>query len=255
MSQDDHANAPDPWEGRDGDTVVNVLVVIALIGLLVLLLTPQVQQAGAGSASREKCMNNLKQIAVALHTYHDAYGSFPPAYVVDEPGTPLYSWRVLVLPYLDQQFLYEQFHLDESWDSPHNAALLKPVPSVFRCPTRVHKSQNDSPTCTHYAGVFGSRCVFQGAEPTTLSQITDDHAETLLAAEVTDADIPWSAPRDVDVTQHPKLGDRQGLSSDHPGGLFGMRADGAVRFVLEETDADTVRRLMIRNDGDEVGEF
>ncbi len=236
-----------PKRVRTGFTWRELLAVVAIIGLLVALLTPQVQQAGHGSARREACKDNLKQIGLALHLYHDAYGSFPPAYVVDELGKPLYSWRVLVLPYLDQGPLYEKFHLDERWDSPHNAPLLEPVPDVFRCPSHGVTSKNNSPSCTHYVGVFGPRCLFRGSEAVTRGEIIDDASQTLQVAEVTDVVIPWSAPQDIDIAQHPTFGDRQGFSSDHKAGLHGLFADGRVRFLTNETDADTDRRLIIRD--------
>src|SRR5262249_21734482 len=69
---------------------------------------------------RMQSTNNLKQIALAMHSYHDTMGRFPPAIVRDKEGKPLYSWRVLLLPYLEQQNLYNQFKLDEPWDSEHN---------------------------------------------------------------------------------------------------------------------------------------
>ena len=86
------------------------------------------------AAVRAQCVNNEKQIMLAMHNYHDVNGSFPPAFSRGKDGKPLLSWRVLLLPFLDQKALYDQFHLDEAWDSPHNRALITKMPEVFQCP-------------------------------------------------------------------------------------------------------------------------
>ena len=87
------------------------------------------------AAIRAQCTNNEKQIALALHNYHDQHNSFPPAFSQGKDGKPLLSWRVLILPFLDQQqALYDQFHLDEAWDSPHNRTLIAKMPAVLSLP-------------------------------------------------------------------------------------------------------------------------
>jgi RNA polymerase sigma factor (sigma-70 family) len=85
----------------------------------------------ASTAQRIKSMNNLRQIMLAIHNYHDANNRLP-ADVRDKDGKPLLSWRVLILPYLEQDNLYQQFHLDEPWDSEHNLKLLRQMPAVYR---------------------------------------------------------------------------------------------------------------------------
>ena len=79
-------------------------------------------------------MNNEKQIALAMHNYHAANDHLPPAAIKDKAGKPLLSWRVAILPYLEQAALYNKFHLDEPWDSPHNKALIASMPAVYACP-------------------------------------------------------------------------------------------------------------------------
>ena len=111
----------------------------ALVLLLVIVLSPR-SFPGAGEATRRaRCVNNLKQIGLAMYNYHDQYGCFPPAYTADEHGRPLHSWRVLLLPYLECEDLYDQLRLNEPWNSPYNQQVLKDsdVPSVFRCPSAV----------------------------------------------------------------------------------------------------------------------
>ena len=117
-----------------GFTLIELLVVIAIIAVLIALLLPAVQQARE-AARRSACKNNLKQIGLALHNYHNAYGSFPPAFVPDAEGHPAHSWRVLLLPYVDGEELYSLYRFDEPWNGPHNSKLADKIPSVYRCPS------------------------------------------------------------------------------------------------------------------------
>jgi hypothetical protein len=104
-----------------------LLVVIAIIAVLIAFLLPAVRSA-RGAAYRSHCSSNLKQIALALHNYHDTFGAFPPAYVADESGKPMHSWRVLILPFLESSPLYDKYRFDEPWDGPNNRQLLKHMP-------------------------------------------------------------------------------------------------------------------------------
>src|ERR1700676_3675353 len=119
---------------RRGFTLIELLVVIAIIAVLIALLLPAVQ-AAREAARRAQCVNNLKQIGLAMHNYHSTYDCFPPAVTADDQGRPLLSWRVLILPYLEEAPLYAQFHLDEPWDSPHNLPLASKMPRVYTCPS------------------------------------------------------------------------------------------------------------------------
>ena len=100
-------------------------------------LMDAVLQPVRDSAAQSQCTNNEKHIALAIHNYISSTrpkAMFPPAYTTSKDGKPLLSWRVLILPYLEQEALYKQFHLDEPWDSPHNRTLIARMPTVYRCP-------------------------------------------------------------------------------------------------------------------------
>lgn len=214
-----------------------------------MLMWPQFRGAKE-AARRSACTNNLKNIGVALREYRDKFGTLPPRYVADKTGKPLYSWRVLLLPYLHEEDLYRQFHLDEAWDGPHNKPLLEGIPEVYRCRTHGTISKNTDATSSHYSAAYGKDCAFEEGNPVLWDEITDDPSQTLLVLEVSDADIPWTAPIDVKFADHPTPGDRNGYSSDHVGGLHVLFADGESRFLSENTDPETFRRLMLRNDGE-----
>src|SRR4051812_9073955 len=91
------------------------------LGLAIAFFFSLSPSTGPREASkRTQCKNNLKEIALALHNYHEAYGCFPPAYIADKDGRPMHSWRVLILPYLDEKPLYLKYRFDEPWNGPHN---------------------------------------------------------------------------------------------------------------------------------------
>ena len=122
--------------------------------------------------------NNLKQIGLALHNYHDDYGSFPPAYVADEQGKPMHSWRVLLLPYVDHKWLYDQYRFDEPWDGPNNRKLHYISMDAYACPSS-SKALGRKPR-TDYMAVVGEETAWPGSESVTIPDIQDGTAETIM---------------------------------------------------------------------------
>ena len=108
-------------------------MVLGIIALLIALLLPAIRSAGP-AARRAQCVNNLKQIALALHNYEQAHKALPPAYTVDAKGRPLHSWRTLILPYLEQEPLYQTIDLSKPWNDPANAKALETAASRFSLP-------------------------------------------------------------------------------------------------------------------------
>lgn len=168
------------------------IVVLILAGPLLL------QQAGTRtareSAQRKTCLNNLRNIGVALLNYHTQWETFPPAHTVDAEGRPLHSWRVLILPLLDNQALYEKIDLTKAWDDPVNAEFRQQMPSVYRCPSDTGPEHH-----TSYIAVVGNDFVFNGEQARRLEEITDAPEQTLLIVEASGAEsFEWMAPRDSD---------------------------------------------------------
>jgi hypothetical protein len=115
------------------------LIAVGILGGLFLicgvaLLLPAVQ-AAREAARRSQCCNNLKQIGLALHNYHMVFKTLPFAVVTNEDGKPMQSWRVAILPFIEQPALVKQYDPREPWDSPKNRAISPMMPSVFRCPS------------------------------------------------------------------------------------------------------------------------
>src|SRR5206468_8126418 len=134
----------------------------------------KVRQAAAASRS----INNLKQIAIAMHSYHDTYNGFPPAAVCDKTGKPLLSWRVLILPYVEQGELYKEFKLDEPWDSEHNKKLIAKMPNVYALP----EVTPEKGTTTHYRVFVGNGAVFDYVKSCRLVEIPDGTSNTWMVA-------------------------------------------------------------------------
>ncbi len=217
----------------------------AVAGALLALLMPKVQSAYETSR-RAQCVNNLKQIALAMHNYHAANNAFPRAAKCDEKGKPLLSWRVAILPYLGQQELYDRFKLDEPWDSPHNKALLKEMPATYLCKTRTKVE----PFTTNYQVFVGRGALFEKDQDIPIANVTDGTSNTLLVVEAKDA-IPWTKPADLTFDPEAALS-LCGAGSPHPEGFNASTADGAVRFIKSVVDLNLFRALITRNAGEVV---
>ena len=212
-------------------------MVLGIIAVLIALLLPATRSAGP-AARRAQCTNNLKQIALALHNYEQAHKALPPAYTVDARGRPLHSWRTLILPYLEQEPLYQTIDLSKPWNDPANAKALETALPVFRCPEAVGP-QN---TTTYLAIVAPNGC-FIPRESRRLAEITDAHESTLMVIEAGEENaVPWMAPVDADESLVMSLGPTTKLH--HAGGTNACFVDGSVRFLKASTPAAVRRALM-----------
>jgi hypothetical protein len=193
--------------------------------------------------------NNLKEIGLALHDFHDTYLRFPAPAIYSKDGKPLLSWRVAILPYLEQQDLYKQFHLDEPWDSEHNKKLLAKMPKIY-APTVPGLTKD--PSATFYQVFTGKGAIFEGKEGVSLVQITnaDGPANTLLVVEASEA-VPWTKPQDLHYDPDkppPKFG---GHFRHVSPALF---ADGSVRNINNVIKDKVLRALITWNGGEEIKE-
>jgi prepilin-type N-terminal cleavage/methylation domain-containing protein/prepilin-type processing-associated H-X9-DG protein len=227
---------PEPSTGR-GFTLVELLVVVGVIALLIALLLPAVRSGGS-AARRSQCVNNLKQIALALHNYELAHKCLPPAYTVDAQGKPLHSWRTLILPYLEQEQLYRTIDLAKPWNDPANARARETPLGIFRCP-----EVRDPKNTTTYVAIVGSDVCFLPTEGRRLDEITDSHGSTLMVIEAGEENaIPWMAPMDANESLVMSLGPETKLH--HAGGMNAALLDGSVRFLKATVSARVRRALM-----------
>jgi type II secretory pathway pseudopilin PulG len=214
-------------------------------GILIALLLPAVQ-AAREAARRSQSMNNLKQIGLALHNYHDVHGSFPPAVVTDANGKPLYSGRVLLLPYIEQKEVYDAFDLTQAWDSDRNRAISEtPIP-VFMDPSSADPTSGK----TDYFFVTGTGAIFEGDKAFSVAAITDGTSNTLAVVEAKSNGAHWAEPRDVDFSQPMAL-----PLGSHPNGNLGLMADGSVRFLSKTINPATIRQLSTKGGGEVLQGF
>jgi prepilin-type processing-associated H-X9-DG protein len=225
-------------------------VIAALAGVVALccicmapaLLLPAVQ-AAREAERRAQCQNNLREIGIALHNYHIDHGCFPPAYIPDQDGTPLHSWRVLLLPYLDED-LAKEYDFNEPWDSEANMALADRMPPVYHCPS----DPDADARYTSYLGSDGPGFFFQGSRPIRQTEITDGMSNTIAVIEGSGARVVWTDPRDqTDMENFIQPGG----TSNHPGGANVLYADGSVHFLSSAIDPITLDELLTIGGGDE----
>jgi hypothetical protein len=128
-------------------------------------------------ARRSNCKGDLKQIGLALLNYREAYGCLPPAYFVDANGRPVHSWRVLILPFLDQVPLYNEYRFDEPWDGPNNRKLAASIGGqhffIYHCHSDRPASGEPDLTMTSYVAVVGPETAWNGERCLNLDEITD----------------------------------------------------------------------------------
>ncbi|HSG72446.1 MAG TPA: DUF1559 domain-containing protein, partial [Planctomycetaceae bacterium] len=217
-----------------GFTLLEVIVVFLILLVVIALFLPNVGRVRE-AAPRSRCRNNLKQIGLALHNYQDTYGTFPPTYTVDADGNPLHSWRTLILPFIEEQQLYDKIDLSKPWDDLANAEVFATVPRVYRCP-----SSDPPPNYTTYQAVVSPNSFFRQSEPRKLSEIVDGSMETLIVIEAAPAlAVHWMAPLDAD--EHFVLGFGPETEFPHKGGTQALFLDGSVQFLLSNTTVDERR--------------
>lgn len=184
-------------------------------------------QNGREAAKAAQCVGNLSQIGLALHNYHSDYGCFPPAYIADAHGRPMHSWRILILPYMDQQAVFDAYDFNEPWNGPNNSQLAPLIPGQFMCPN------GGGRPLTNFVAVAGPPTAFPGGKSSSLGEFLDGPESTVLLVESTEANIHWMEPRD--------LAPQSGLSSDHQRGAAVLFADGRVKRVVLPASQDVIR--------------
>jgi hypothetical protein len=208
---------------------------------LVVTTSPPIENGAA--ARQSESMNQLKHIALAMHNYHDVRKMFPPAYLADKNAKPLLSWRVLILPYLDQNSLYREFHLNEPWDSQHNKKLIERMPAAYRSP-----GSKTAPGMTNYLTVRAPNAVFPGKDGVSIRQITDGTSNTIMVVEASDQKaVVWTKPDDFEYNDADPL--LAGLIGLRPKGFLAALCDGSALLIPSSVEKETLRRLFVRNDG------
>jgi len=279
---------------RTGFTLIELLVVIAIIAILIALLLPAVQQARE-AARRSQCKNNLKQIGLAMHNYHDLYQSLPMG-----TNSQIYGPFVAILPNMDQENLQDLYDFDLYYTDPENEEAINTRIPVYLCPSMVLKRAVPDAACDEPGapgsygasmgssqftgdGLFAGYNGFTAPVPVRFRDITDGLTNTIMCGEFNyqledylwsgfscpakAGDIRWGghrwAPGYPGVSLGHTAGDfnvnlnanRTTWRSDHVGGAHFLLADGAVQFVNENVDAALLDALATRQGAEEIGDF
>jgi prepilin-type processing-associated H-X9-DG protein len=233
-------------------TLVYVFIIVILIGMLLPAMS-----SARDSARRIQCMDHLKQIVLGLHIYHDVNKRFPSAYVSDATGKPMHSWRVLILPYMEEQALYRKYNFNEPWDGPNNSKLASQVPEVYRCPANV--SNKTGNVETNYFAVVAPETGWGKS----LGQFTDGASKTIMLIEATGLNINWMEPRDVSLdealellTTRPRSGhlhvEHGFLTTTYYETSYRNVAysDGHVEYIRQLKDKDIAKALLTAAGGE-----
>lgn len=226
------------------------------LACLAALLLPSVQQSRE-AARRAQSTDNLKQIGIALQNYHDDNGVLPAAYSADPlEELPLLSWRVHLLPYLEQQEFYDRFRLDEPWNSPHNRELIPLMPTLYASPLHELDAGHTSYLAVRSAAAALVAPVIDQSSVTggvSFADVSDGTSNTIAVLEVDpDRAVIWTKPDDFTMDLEDPL---NGLREAGDGGFNVLMLDGSVRFVSNDIDPEILRGMSTRAGGEQIGDF
>ena len=205
------------------------------------------------------CNNMFKQYGLAFHNYCDKYGNLPPAYLMNSQQQPGHSWRVMVLPFEEEQVIYNRYHFDEDWNSPHNGTLAGRIPDEFGnklylCTDDINAGKND----TSIVMPVGPGTISDGPNTKKISDVTDGTAHTIMLGEMSESCIHWMEPRDLKMDKMSfKINDRTSPSfrSMHPHGVNVLFVDGAVRGLSKDIDPKVLKAALTISGGEPPGNF
>jgi hypothetical protein len=245
--------------GETSNTTIIIIVICAVCGLglvvcipvMIALLLPAVQQARE-AARRTQSKNNLHQMGLAMHNFHDVEQHWVSGGTLAEDGTPLHSWQTHLLPYMDQAYLHQSINMEVPWNDPANASIFYTRIPAYQHPSQAELTTTEGYGATHYAG---NQLVLLPNSQLTIRDVTDGTSNTIVAGEVAGGFRAWGDPANV---RDPGLGINSapnGFGSSSPGGCHFLLMDGSVRFVSEEIDPGVLKGLSTYNGGETIGGF
>ena len=251
--------SPLVWVGLGCGGCLGVIVLLLVIGgIIVHRYVRHFHGVMVEFVENKKGVMEAQQILLAFHNYHDTTRAFPPAYTVDAEGKPLHSWRVQILPFIEEQELYNKIRHDEPWDSEYNSQFHSQMPAIFR---GAFDSSPASTGMTNYVWVVGENTVGNGSSGISLSRMSDGTSNTAVLFE-TRRPICWMAPEDLTLDDLDK-----GISEDENDVEAGINShvlsngnrvsivgfgDGSVMLMRSDVPVDVLRALVIMNDGKSV---
>lgn len=201
----------------------------------------------SGAHRQTTCQDNLSLIAEGLHKYHDEHGSFPPPFTMNEVGEPLHSWRVLILPFIGYQDLYDDLDLNLQWNHPDNIKHETRLPHVYRCPSFV-PTKKLRKFMTSYVAIVGVNTVWQSSDyGIKMSDVVRPHDRTALLIESDEFGVHWMAPFDLSEKRLFELGADEAASpffGAHNGESHILMVDGSLRATSDDLDLAEFRKML-----------
>ena len=239
--------------GAFGSTVLTIVAVIPAF------------EAFRESIRYESCVSHLKDIGLAFYNAQDRFGVFPPAAIYSKAGQPLLSWRVSLLAHMGpaEKTLYDRFHLDEPWDSPHNLTLIDLMPNFYLTADHPTKRRGE----TYYQVIVGKNTMFPGKAGVAHGDVIDGSSSTILVVEAANPVI-WTKPVDLPATPtvytglvsplQVKLKSKPATPATalpavggvHSGGFCALFVDGTVHWIDQAIPAADFNALITRNGGE-----
>lgn len=236
-----------------GPTVLDVLAIFMVLAVLAILFLPTAVVSSRQASLRTQCVNNLKQIGLAMQNFHDVKKRFPSPMGEDASKPPI-SWRVSVLPYIEQQELYDAYDQNETWNSEENDLISKTAQPNLICPSNLRPERSARGRYfTDYSIPTGDGTFFGNNESRRMSDATAGTSNTFMAVEACGQDIIWSQPKDISLNELPlginlpgmKRGQSHGMfSSFHIKGFNAVLLDGSASFYNEEMDEEVLREML-----------
>lgn len=222
-------------------TIAKWVTGVAITLVLLSLLLVSVQYSRRIGEREIRSESKLKALVVALCYYHEQERCLPPA----AGAEPQVSWRVRLLPYMDQRLLYQSYDQEQTWDSAVNTQLAKTWVKWFTSPQHPFQRDEAGRFFTNFAAPVGPHTGLLCERPRKFEEITDGLSTTIMLVELPDSDIVWTEPRDISADWKPASGREKR-------GRYAAFADGAVRLLPRNMDPDLVRKLLTADSGDDV---
>jgi len=222
---------------------------VLMVAIVASCFIPEIP-GPSGQRPQTECENNFRHLGLAMHGYQVQHGHFPPPYITDANGVPMHSWRVLILPHMEELTLYNQYDFSKPWDHPDNLRLEDQMPAVFRCPSDTSGSRHE----TIYVAIVGDETMWPPAGNRTLADVSDGEDKTLLLVESSEHRTHWMAPNDIkfsDVAARPP-GDDSGLGDEHHSGANFLFTNGAMHFIAPILSLCELKALATIDGGEDV---